>query len=183
MTVRRIAFWVLFATTTAVYGAMVFWSLPRISAAADGLAPFDVRPLGYTFVQAQEFLTALTPEAAELYLDVQQRLDVAYPALLAATLFFAIAALLPRSLGVWRWPFALIAVPGSVFDYLENHAVSAMLAAGDKGLTPALVETANRWTVLKSGFSAIAMAILILLAVVKAIGRLHAHSRGRSSVG
>jgi hypothetical protein len=156
----------------AVYGTMVIWPLPRITAAADGLAPFDMRPLGNTFAEAQAFLRALSPEATAFYLNVQQKLDIAYPALLAATLFFAIAALLPHRLGVWRWLIALIAIPGSVFDYLENTAVSAMLVVGDEGLTPALVETANRWTVLKSGFSAIAIVTLVVLVVVKTIGKL-----------
>ena len=154
---------------------MVFWSLPRISAAAEGLAPFDVRPLGYTFAEAEEFVSALTPDGAEFYLDVQHKLDLVYPALLAATLFFAIAALLPHRLGAWRWLVALIAIPGSVFDYLENDAVSTMLDAGDAGLTPGLVETANRWTVLKSAFSAVAMVIVVALIVLRALEKFRRH--------
>jgi hypothetical protein len=178
MNARRIAFWILFAVTMAVYGVMVLWSIPRISAAADGLTPFDMRLTGYTFAEAQKFLTALPPEGAAFYLNVQERLDIAYPALLAATLFFAIAALLPRRLGIWRWLIALIAIPGSVFDYLENAAVSTMLVAGHDGLTSQLVETANRWTVLKSVFSTVAMVILLMLIVVWAGGKLRSRFRG-----
>lgn len=178
MKARRIAFWILFAVTMAVYGTMVLWSLPRISSAAGGLAPFDMRPTGYTFIEAQAFLNALQPEAVEFYLNVQERLDFAYPALLAITLFFAIAALLPRRLGAWLWLIALVAIPGSIFDYFENAAVSAILVAGHDGLTLQLVETASRWTVLKSGFSTVAMVTLLVLAVVRVSGKLRSRFRG-----
>ena len=57
----------------------------------------------------------------------QQRLDIAYPALLAATLVMAILLLSPAGLGRWRWLLAATALPGMVFDYLENASVAAML--------------------------------------------------------
>ncbi len=167
-----VAFWILFAVTVIVYGVMVLWSLPRIAAAAGGLAAFDMRPTGYTFDEAKAFLAALSPEGAAFYLGVQEKLDSVYPALLGATLFFAIAALAPARLGIWRWVLALIAIPGAVFDYLENAAVSVMLTVGVDGLTPAAVEAADRWTVLKSAFTAVAMVTLVLLLVARLVRRL-----------
>ena len=103
MTAWRLGFWLLFAVTLAVYATMLVWTLPAITAAAGGLAPFDMRPSGYSFDEAKAFLTALSPDGKALYLDAQHKLDAAYPALLAATLFFAIAALAPKSWGNWRW--------------------------------------------------------------------------------
>lgn len=170
MTMRRIAFLLLLAATLAVYGVMALWSLPRISAVAGGLAPFDMRPAGYTFAEARAFIAALPAPEVTFYLAVQQKLDLAYPALLAATLFFAIAALLPARLGGWRWLVALIAIPGSVFDYLENAAVAAMLRSGADGLDPQLVQAASRWTLLKSGFTTAAMVLLLTLIVLR-LGR------------
>lgn len=114
---------------------MLGWSLPAVSAAAGGRLPFDMRPSGYSFADAQAFLGALRGEGAGFYLNVQQKLDMGYPGLLAATLLLAIAAALPRNLGVWRWILATIALPVGLFDYLENHAVAQMVEAGQAGLT------------------------------------------------
>src|SRR5262245_15798623 len=99
---------------------MLMWTLPTITAEAGGLAPFDMRPAGYSFAEARAFLVALSDSGKRLYLDVQQPLDVAYPALYGATLFFAIAFLTPRRWGNWKWLLATVAVPVVVFDYLEN---------------------------------------------------------------
>ena len=162
MGARRVAFWALFAVTAAVYLVIVLWSLPKISAAAGGAAPFDMQPFGYSFDEAKTFLAALTPEGSEFYLNVQHRLDAAYPALLAATLFFAIRALAPGVGFVPTLP-ALIALPGAIFDYLENASVTAMLNAGAAGLTPELIARASRWTLLKSIFTTIAMLLLLAL--------------------
>lgn len=176
----RLAFWILVAVTLAVYAAMLFWSLPTVSEAAGGLAPFDMRPTGYSFEEAEAFLTAISPEGTTFYLKVQHTLDLAYPALLAATLFFAIAGLAPAGLGAWRWLLALVALPGAVCDYLENAAVSAMLTAGPDGLTPALVETADRWTGLKSAFTALAMLVMVALLIVRVARRMRFRTDGHA---
>jgi membrane protease YdiL (CAAX protease family) len=164
---KRLMFWALFALTLSVYATMLAWSLPTVSAAAGGLPPFDMRPAGYTFAEARAFLAALTPDGAAFYAAIQQRLDIAYPALIALTLFFAIAALAPKPAGRWRWALAATALPLAIFDYLENHAVAGMIEAGASGLTPAMVEVASQWTVLKSSATSVAMTLLLVLACVK----------------
>lgn len=179
MSNRYIAFWILFGVTLAVYATMLVWSLPVVSNAAGGAAPFDMRPAGYTFEDTKAFLAALSADGRAFYLDVQQRLDLFYPALLAATLFFAIVLLAPAGRGVWRWVLAATAIPGAVFDYLENHQVAAMLALGPDAVTPEMAATASRWTVLKSGFSTIAMVILLVLLATWAAKKLLARFRGR----
>ena len=159
----RYLFWGLFSLTLAIYAAMLGWSLPFVANAADGLVPFDMRPGGYSVADATQFLTALSPEGAEFYVTVQQTLDLAYPALIAFTLLFAIAALLPRRLGPWRWIVAGIAMPVGLIDYLENHAVAQMIEVGSVGLTVELVATASQWTVLKAGASTLAMSVVLVL--------------------
>lgn len=166
---QRLMFWGLFCVTAAVYGTMLGWSLPTISGAAGGLVPFDMRPGGYDFSEALAFVSALTGAGASFYLDVQQKLDIAYPALISLTLFFAIAALLPSRLGRWRWVVAALVLPVAGFDYLENHAVAMMIEAGPNGLTADLVATASMWTVLKSSASMLAMTSLLILLVVRTI--------------
>lgn len=166
MTAQRMAFWALFVVTLTVYLTMVLWSLPKISDASGGSAPLDMRPLGYAFAETKAFIAALPPDAAEFYLTVQHRLDAVYPALLAATLFFAIRALTPPRFPVAPWLVALISLPGAAFDHLENAAVADMLSLGAEGVTPDLVAHASLWTVLKSAFTSLAMLLLLVFAAV-----------------
>ena len=178
MTYRIPAFWLLFAVTLAVYLTMVVWSLPTVSEAAGGRTPFDLRPGGYSFDEARDFLAALSADGTAFYRNVQQRLDLFYPALNAATLFFAIVLLAPGRWGAWRWLLALTAIPGGVFDYLENHAVAGMLALGSDGITPDLVAAASRWTVLKSLATTVAMVVLLALLLLWAAESLRKRRRG-----
>ena len=164
---QRILFWGLFGLTLSVYGTMLGWSLPTISTAAGGLVPFDMRPGGYGFDEAHAFLSALSADGKAFYIAVQQKLDFAYPALIALTLFFSIAATATQFLGRWRWVPAVLVVPVAIFDYLENHAIALMLGAGAVGLSPDLVVKASQWTVLKSTMTAAAMIVLLAFLVLQ----------------
>lgn len=154
-------YWALVALTLANYFAMVLWSLPVVSEAAGGLVPFDMRPSGYSFEEAYAFLAAITPEGNAFYQGMQHQLDLAYPTLLAAVLVIALWQL-TKKLPVWV-RYILIALPiiGSGADHLENAAVSSMLNVGAAGLTEELVATANRWTLIKSGMTSVAMLALL----------------------
>jgi hypothetical protein len=158
----RIWFWGLVGLTFAVYGLMLGWSLPTISSAAGGLAPFDMRPGGYDFAEARGFLSALTADGTAFYLNVQLPLDIAYPALVALTLFFSIAATAPKKLGRWRWVPAALALPVAFFDYLENHAIALMIETGPSRLSPELVLNASQWTILKSMTTTAAITVLLV---------------------
>jgi hypothetical protein len=159
---RRYLFRLLLAVMFAVYLAMLLWSLPHLRATAGGLAPFDLRPAGYSLAEAQALLAALGAEGRNYYLTVQQSLDSAYPALLAVVLVLAFRALAPG------WPglgLSVLAVLGSGFDYLENARVAVLLRAGPEAVTAEMVAAANRATVLKSAAVTLAMvALLVLLA-------------------
>lgn len=162
------AFWVLFVGTMAIYLVMVLWSLPQLSAAAGGLAPFDLR-FGYTLAEAQQFLAALPPEQNAFYRHTQHLLDLFFPPLWSLMLFFAIAALAPRVIGPWKWVLAALALPLAVFDLLENFAVDRMLTAGADDLTPELANTASQWTTLKAGLTTVVMTLLLVLLVTKGV--------------
>lgn len=166
-------FWLLVAVMLGDYLAMVLWSIPRVSAEAGGLAIFDMRPASYSYEEATAFLAALTPDGARFYIAVQHRLDAAYPALLAAVLFWSILRLAPRSWGAWRWLAAATALPGMIFDYLEKRDVATMIALGPDGVTPAMVEAASLYSRLKAGTSTVAMTILLALLVLWAVRRRH----------
>ena len=134
----RLIFWALFAVMTGVYLTMVFWSLPIIVDAGHGRLPFDLHPAGYHFDFAVFFLEELSEEGRLFYLNVQQMLDSAYPALFGVVMTMA-------------------------FDYLENAAVAVLLQAGPRGhFTPEMVATASMWTQAKS--VAVTLALLMLIA-------------------
>ena len=168
MSTRWKLYWLLVAAMAVLYLVMVAWSLPYLKMLG-GDPAFDLRPGGYTFSEAQSFIAALGNEGRAFYLNVQHRLDLVYPALLGAVLVIALVKLAPPRIG---WLLGAIAVAGSVFDYLENHAVSVMLRAGPDGLTAEMVTSASRWTVLKSAFSALAMTALAALLVLKGVAWL-----------
>lgn len=164
---KRFWFWSLLAITMSLYALILVWSLPTVAAAAGGLSPFDVRPLGYSFDEALAFLAALSPNGSEFYRTTQHLLDAAYPPLASLTLFFAILRL-ARSWAPWHWLAASVALPIAAFDLAENFAVDQMLAAGTSALTPELVAQASLYTGLKSGLTTATMTILLIAALGRA---------------
>ena len=165
-------YWLLVAVTLSLYATMIFWSLPFISQAADGLRPFDMRPMGYSFGEAHEFLSALSGDGVRFYQSTQHRLDTAYPALLALIL------IIPLRWFTAAWPVLarvpLIALPliGAAADYLENATVAKMLLAQVAQVTPDLVAIASGWTLVKSATTSVSMAALLVLLLVGAARRL-----------
>ena len=155
----RLIFWLIFAVTMGVYLTMVLWSLPYITAEANGLLPFDLRLMGYGFDDAVFFREALSEEGRQFYLTVQHSLDGAYPGLMAVTLVMVFNFLLH---GAGRYVASGIAVLAAAFDYLENAAVAGMLKAPMIDVTPDMVAQANMWTVLKSATSTLAFGAVLI---------------------
>jgi hypothetical protein len=176
MSMLKPVFWISLLAAAGIYVTMIAWSLPAITAAAGGLTPFDLRPLGYDFAEAQAFLRALSDPGRQLYLEVQQRLDIAYPALLMLALGLGIALVCPPRFGNWKWTLALTSVPGSLFDYRENLLVRRILTSPPDALDPALVAAASGATVLKSALSAISMSVLLVLCILWVLGKRHGAS-------
>ncbi|MBO6724665.1 MAG: hypothetical protein JJ911_03255 [Rhizobiaceae bacterium] len=174
---KRGLFWLLVAVTLANYAIMVAWSLPYIASEAGGLAPFDMRLSGYSFAEAQAFLAALSPAGNAFYQTTQHWLDLFFPGLMAATVFSAIAALLPPKFGHWRHLIAAPVILTAIFDWSENAAVGAMLDAGAESLTVELAEAANRWTIAKATVSTAAYSFLLVLLIWKGVARWRRRSQ------
>lgn len=178
--ILKLIFWPIFIVTMGVYAAMLFWSLPAITAAAGGLTPFDLRPSGYTFEEAKTFLAALPQEANDFYRHTQiAKLDTAYPGLLALTLFLAIGLLAQNWLKLWGWALAPIAIPGAVFDYMENVNVRLMLFLGPDNINAEIVERASSRSEAKAMFTTIAMTVLLILLIMWVI-RWVRHKRAQN---
>lgn len=168
---RNLLFWLLVAATGAIYAAMAIWSLPYLAGEADGLMPFDLRPFGYAADDAREFLHRLSDDGRAFYLTVQHRLDLAFPALLAATVAWTAFRLPPPGWRAVRWVLVVAAIGGMVADYSENAAVAAMLSAAPDAVAAGQIATASRWTVLKSLGATIAMSLGVLLLARAVIAR------------
>ncbi len=156
MTLKR-AFWGLFVLMAVNYLIMVLWSLPQLM--VEGVLPFDLRPAGYSPDDARAYLSGLSPEARAFYLGPQHWLDTAYPALLLLTLGVAFHRLFGRGMA---WGATAVAGAAAGFDWLENAAVSGLLALDPGGVTDALVQAASRWTVLKSTAVPVALTLLMI---------------------
>ncbi len=155
-------FWTFFAASGAVYLLMLFWSIPTITAAAGGLAPFDMRPLGYSAAEAQAFLTALSDEGRQFYLAVQLRLDLVYPALLGLMLITGYQRVFPAP---WATVFSVVALTMVSADYLENYMVAAMLRSGAAPSEINMVSLASLFTVCKSVAAVVSFSALLIGAV------------------
>ncbi len=160
----RLIFWLLFLMMTGVYLTMALWSIPKITADAGGLLAFDLRPMGYSFEEAQAFLAALSEQGRDFYLNVQQMLDRAYPALFAVVMVLAFRQIFS---GAAQFVASVVALAGAGFDYMENASVAVMLRAGG-GLNEAIVSAASRWTMLKSASVTVAL-ILLIIGLVRAV--------------
>src|SRR5215468_12076153 len=78
-----------------LWGVMMVWTLAYLRRTAGGLAPFDLRPFGYTPEEARKLLHALSGIGRAYYADVQLQLDTAFPAVYAlsrALLLFWVTA-------------------------------------------------------------------------------------------
>ena len=156
-------YWLVVIATFAVYVTMVVWSLPVISSDANDLMPFDMRPTGYTFAEAQAFLIALSADGTAFYQNIQHKLDMAFPLLEALSVGWGMFLLAPESWRGGRWLLAAAAVPGMIFDYLENANVAVILRAGAENLTREMVDLASFYTILKSTFVTISLVILLVM--------------------
>jgi len=166
----RLAYWLVVAVTLGVYAAMLIWTLPGISAGAGGLAPFDMRPTGYSADDARAFLAVLSDDARQLYLGPQAMLDRAYPILLAVVLGGAIWMLFSAS---WlRWGLLGAVGIGMIADFVENARVAAMLAQVAP-VSDAMAQGACRATVVKSAASGIAI-VAVLAGAARAMWRRRA---------
>jgi hypothetical protein len=156
-------FWTLVSATVAIYAIMLMWSIPYLVTQSGGLAIFDMRPKGYTFEEAKAFLSGLSSEGAEFYINVQHRLDIAFPMMLAVVTALSIWRLSPSVWGRMRLLLAATALPGMVFDYLENNSVAAMLAVGPVGVTREMVARASHFSQLKAAFVSISVFLMLIL--------------------
>ena len=69
----------LLAGNGVLWAVMFFGTLAHLQALAGGAAPFDIRPLGYSYEEARAFLEAIGEQGRAYYLRPELLLDTIYP--------------------------------------------------------------------------------------------------------
>jgi hypothetical protein len=143
---------------------------------AGGAAPFDIRPLGYSYDEARAFLEALGEQGRAYYLRPELILDTIYPP------FYAVS----RALALWwltmpgrlydgavpqRWRWTLVAMPivMATCDSVENICIAKMLWNWPD-LSPGLVQASSLATRVKfiaGVFTDVLMAALAIPALLR----------------
>jgi len=153
MSLKRGHFY-LWVITGINYAMMLFYSMPILLKAADGMLPFDARLTGYSPGLAARYVATISDEGRQFYLTTQSMLDAFFPALLALSLMLTLYRLAPK------WPVLFLTpAAGALFDYYENAAVTQILlsATPDAGL----VNMASLLTMMK--FASVALSLLAII--------------------
>jgi len=154
---------ILFVLTQIVYLLMIGYSIPAVSAFSPELPLFDMSPTGYTFVYANELLSALGTEGRNLYLTTQLPLDFIYPGLFSITYSLLLVWLFAKTCqeNSKVYYVALVPLLAGIFDYMENLFIIKMINSFPD-LQATTVEIASTFTLLKSGFSTVFFVLLLV---------------------
>jgi hypothetical protein len=167
--------WLVIAllVAAAIFWAMLlFVTVPHLQYLAGGADPFDVRWMGYSYDDAQNYLVALGPEGRAYYLIPELALDTFFPPLYAASSALALwwltipGRVIDGAMPIgWRWALVVLPVAELIFDWGENTAIATMLWTWSD-LSPALVRAASLATQLKLVAATLTEISLIVLAVM-----------------
>jgi len=173
----------LFSLNMLVYLTILFYSIPKVVAAAPEMKLFDVSPSGYTREDAISLLTAIGPEGRDLYLSLQLPLDFIYPGLFIISYPMLLAWLLKKTYGSESKVYYALFLPiiAGLFDYAENVLIVMILNAyPDPG--SGLVTAASFATLVKSILSSIFFTLLSL-SLIQAIWNSIFKKQTASSTG
>ncbi|WP_298429236.1 hypothetical protein [uncultured Jannaschia sp.] len=149
----------------SVYLAMVSVTLAHLEIVSE-LAPFDMRPLGYSPIEAASLIDGLGIAGRKYYLTRQIPLDMLYPALLALTLSSTIIWFgkhMPNR-RIIHFGVAL-SVGIALFDYIENFGIVAMILSWPDVSGP-LVYATSTATIAKSTITTAAVILVLLTGLI-----------------
>ena len=153
---------ILLIAAQAINVSMSLFTFPIIQANAHGLMAFDISPLGYSFEYARAFLDALSQNSRNVYLFIQEPLDVFFP-LLSSLFFMLLLARLTKNNS--NWP--LIGLFPLIFDYVENILVINMLIANN--ISSTLVKVSSIVTIIKSASYTTCYCLIIILLFIRGL--------------
>lgn len=159
--------------TASVYAVLVTLGMRHLVLGVDALLPFDLRPMGYSFLDATAYLSILPPEVAVLYTGLIRRLDTVFPLLFGLWMGMVYWRSSP-----WMHPWSriiLLIAPASytIMDLVENALVSEMVTLGMSAISPEVVNLASSYTISK--FVTVSVAFSVMLVMIF----LNIRNRGR----
>jgi hypothetical protein len=167
---------VLLVGNGIMWAVMFFGTLAHLQRLAGGAAPFDIRPLGYSYAEARAFLEAIGSAGRAYYLNPELVLDSFYPPFYAVSRALALWWLtmpgrvrteaVPASL---RWTLVAIPIVMACLDGVENISIAKMIWTWPD-LSPDLVQLASlatRSKLLLGALTELAMAVLAAIAVLR----------------
>ncbi|MEQ9694722.1 hypothetical protein [Shimia sp. SDUM112013] len=151
--------------TLTVYLGMVVMGARHLLLGPDNLPPFDLRVLGYTFLDALNYLELLTEEQAAFYTGRLRQLDTVFPVLMGLLMGMGLWAV-TSAMHPWS-RLILLVVPSSyaVMDLCENALIAEMVAQGPETLDRDLVTLASTYTMSKYVTLFVAFALLLAMIV------------------
>ncbi|MDJ0822919.1 MAG: hypothetical protein QNJ09_14050 [Paracoccaceae bacterium] len=151
----------LAALTAALYAVMAWEVYYILKPAAEGLAPFDMRPMGYTVADVYDYLSRISERGRAVYLVEMRLLGWVFP-LLLALLMAAVLWHLARSWHVWSRMLLLMPIAGyMVMDLCENALVGELLRSGADEFDPRTAMLASEFTVTKSALIVVSVILLV----------------------
>ena len=162
----------LLVASGLMWAVMFFGPLAHLTHLAGGLRPFDIRPRGYSYLEARAFLEALGKQGRAYYANPELVIDTFYPPLYAVS----------RGLALWwltmpgrvreapmplRVRYALVAVPVLMasLDLFENGCITVMLWTWPD-LSHGLVEVSSLATRIKIMAGVLTEALMGALAAI-----------------
>ncbi|MFH2050640.1 MAG: hypothetical protein ABIJ12_14495 [bacterium] len=121
----------LLIITLAVYGFMLFYTIPSVMEFSNGMKLFDMQPLGYDADYARLLLDTLGEQGRSQYLYHQIPVDMVYPLLFAVSFSLLIVYVFEKSSIDKNWIYWISLVPllAGLFDYIENIGIIVMLTS------------------------------------------------------
>ena len=156
---------------SGLYLLMITVTLPAIEAIS-GQIPFDMRPLGYSPLEAAQLLESLGPEGRAYYLTYQIPLDTLYPGMMALTLMATIVWLRAR-VPYRKLAFAglVCAVAAAIADYSENLGIILMINSWPN-VSDALVHVTSFSSVVKALSTSASVLTCVGLTVIWVLRRV-----------
>lgn len=156
----------LFLISHTIFWFMISFSLPKINSQI-GDKVFDIRPFGYSIIEARTILSNLNEETINFYIFPQLSfLDILYPFFLALFLSSLLFRLINISELLIRSKSILLMIPfiAMIFDYLENFCVLYMITHTSS--TPnVLIHMSSIFTILKGVSTTIAWVSILLFSI------------------
>ena len=146
--------------TLIICSVMNFIFIPEIESGTGGLRAFDMT-FGYTYQQAKQFVSLLSPQGLDVYLHKQLPLDFLYP--IVYTVFFVsvFMKLKVKHKAVYALPALLF-----VSDYCENILSVIMLTSSFSRVVSSF---ACAFTILKTITMYSIFAAFIILIIMRSV--------------